>query len=1096
VQVILIALVLLLWPLGFLLRHYRGQRAEDQAGQAAEAPPEAMPKGASNRPSRQYKNLESGAIETVEFLRRNRAVDARGGDAIYGLPWFVIAGPPSSGKTSLMLSAGLSFNALESQRRADQDLLRPTRDCDWRVTDDAVLIDTAGRFQTEGAEDRDEWLGLVDALRKHRRERPLDGMVIAVSAADILSMRTAPEIRQQAQVLRARLNELQTGVAMQFPVYLVFTRADALPGFADFFGALGPDERLKVWGATIPLKDREKAHALFDTEFDYLLDSLMQRRLPRLGASGIAKTGSPREPIAREQLGVFDFPLHFNAARQKLAEFTTALFSPNPFSELPLLRGIYFTCSPAGQTAESGESTEVRIRHKGVFAEEFFKQVLLRDRHVAASLQAEHGRPNRARKLAVAAALLGAFCLLLLIGMLLSYFNNRALVADGKQAGADLLRHFKPPEGGAAPPLTQVEADDLGRLQDLLMRLDEYDESWFGSLSHRFGLYQGERLKPRLREIYFDFVSQRLLQPALDGLGQRLDQTALTATQSTEFDAEQDYYDKLKAYKMVERQERIEPVFLQNQLAEFWREGSTSEKRHLAYYAKEASLSGDDDGSIPRPLVPDDRVKNARDKLRNYAAAKQVYNAIMTDIERHGPPYYLRDVAQGQRGSEWFEDINSPSVPYRFTKQAYYKHVKGDGLLDVLGELRAKNQNDWVLDRAADYQRIEPKSVDQRYQNDYVAAWKKFLEGMRVKKFEKRSDAIQALDEFSQPNSPFATVIEQVIIQTKLAEPPVSGGISAWIKSWFTRKGAGGTSVEKSFAALNGFKMESYTAALARLKEAVGKARGEDWMQAASLKDDPDYQKAREGLRSVLSPLKGQPGSEAAAVLLAAPLDNMEIALGRGVERDRNSAWAGLVNTAQQLEVRYPFAGGSGVQVQPNELADYLNRLKQFSDQHLKDSLSFDPASCQMNVLRNDSFAQPFTDYLKDMCRVRASLMPTGQLGFSYSVVVEPPPGQSAEVRIDGTPIRAEGGRGSGSPRWPASGQENGVKAGLIQNGQFSQAASSDGPWGIFKLVGRSGGARTQVNLSGIRLVVESPGVNNPFQLEFSRYRAPKSITQ
>src|SRR5262249_30977115 len=277
-----------------------------------------------------------------------------------------------------------------------------------------------------------------------------------------------------------------------------------------------------------------------------------------------------------------------------------------------------------------------------------------------------------------------------------------------------------------------------------------------------------------------------------------------------------------------------------------------------------------------------------------------------------------RDVVQGQQGSEQFEDISSPSVPYRFTKQGYYKHVKGSGLLDVLSSLRDKNQNDWVLDRSADYQRVEPKNIEQRYQNDYISAWKKFLESLRVKDFKKKSDAVRALDSFSQPNSPFATIIEQVVIQTKLAEPPSSGGVVAWLKSWLTPKGKGDTPVEKSFASLNTFKVESYAAKLKELRDVLTGVRGDDWVQAASLKSDPKYLATTGSLRDVLAVIKGQPGSQAVAELLARPLENIEIALGLGVEKDRTSAWNSLVSTAQQLEVRYPFAGGSNVQVLPN----------------------------------------------------------------------------------------------------------------------------------------------------------------------------------
>jgi type VI secretion system protein ImpL len=87
----------------------------------------------------------------------------------------MVTGPPSSGKTSLVLTSGLAFNALPSQRRSDQNLLRPTVSCEWRVTDDCVLLDTAGRYQLEGP-DQSEWRALIDVLKKYRQQRPLDGM--------------------------------------------------------------------------------------------------------------------------------------------------------------------------------------------------------------------------------------------------------------------------------------------------------------------------------------------------------------------------------------------------------------------------------------------------------------------------------------------------------------------------------------------------------------------------------------------------------------------------------------------------------------------------------------------------------------------------------------------------------------------------------------------------------------------------------------------------------------------------------------------------------------------------------------------------------
>jgi type VI secretion system protein ImpL len=1138
VTIILIALILLFWPVGYLVRHYLRERAA-----RTPSPDSVKKKEEPVRPLRSYKKLESGAAETVDFLRRNRTGATEGGDAIYGLPWFLIAGPPGSGKTSLMLSAGLSFSPLKSQRVADLDLLRPTSECEWRISDEAVLIDSAGRYQTEAAEwatrateeketnrldaassaDRDEWLGLIDILKRYRKQRPLDGLVMTVSAASLLASQTTAEVEQQARILRSRLNDLSSSLGTKFPVYLVFTNLDAVQGFTEFFSALAAEDRSGVWGMMIPLAQKDRAHTLFDAEFAGLIDSLLMRRLQRLSMTG----------SSGEHLGVFDFPLHLNAVRQKFAVFTTALFSPNPFSELPLLRGIYFTSSAVGierpkRRGEGGTRLEMRVRSKGFFTEGFFKQVLHSDRNIAAAMQANYVLPGRMRRLAIAAATCGALSLALLIGMLVSYFNNQRLIAEAGRSGADLLRHFKPSGSAqsASRPLrlTEVEAEDIGKLQDMLLRLDDFDRSWIGPLSHRFGLYTGGKIRPRLREIYFDFLAQRLLDPTLGDIARDIYQQSPApsilpssptimnaanrpgatpipsgASRQEQIDAaEQSYYDRLKAYLMVERQERVEPVFLQQQLTSYWKEGpAAQEMRHLYYYVEQASINDDDDQSVPRPQADSPTVVRAREKLRNYAAAKQVYNEIINSIGRQGEPYRLRDAVGSQQGSVWLDDLGSLSIPYIFTKEAYYRHIKGEAWLAAFEEVRGKSENDWVLERPFDYQRVQPNDLRQRYERDYITAWQKFLEGVRVKEFKKRVDAVETLDSISQQNSPFTTIFDQVRSQTTLSEPPVTGGVIAWLKSFLTTKEKANTAVEKSFTAVRSFKIEDYLEKLKELRRRLNDIPGDEWRQVAAMAGDERYKKARDEARELLRPLKANPGSNSMATLLSRPLDNIENALGLGVEKDRDAAWNNLYNQARGLEEKYPFRSGSSVDVQPSELADYINKLGVFFDRHLKNS--FERTSGQYLPLRRGEFSEEFITYLNKVMNLSEAfgLSPQGsQPRFSYGIKLQPPPGQTVEMRIDGQTVRAEDGPQTASLNWPSSGQTSGVEIGTIQNGQYLRLKNYGGAWGIFRMVGERGGATPpyQFNFSGLRVMLQPPGArNNPF-IDFTNIRAPRIL--
>ena len=93
------------------------------------------------------------------------------GRYLYELPWYVIIGAPGSGKTTALRNSGLKFPLAD--RLGDQAVrgVGGTRNCDWWFTDQAVLIDTAGRFTTQDSDretDSASWGGFLAMLKKAR----------------------------------------------------------------------------------------------------------------------------------------------------------------------------------------------------------------------------------------------------------------------------------------------------------------------------------------------------------------------------------------------------------------------------------------------------------------------------------------------------------------------------------------------------------------------------------------------------------------------------------------------------------------------------------------------------------------------------------------------------------------------------------------------------------------------------------------------------------------------------------------------------------------------------------------------------------------
>ncbi len=179
---------------------------------------EALAAGPESRP--EIVALRSEMTRAVAALKRGAAGPARGRNALYALPWYVIIGPSAAGKTTALARSGLSFVS----NVAGAPKVRGTggtRNCDWWFGQEAILLDTAGRFATE-EDDRDEWMAFLDTIGRLRPERPLDGLIVAVSAPDILAA-SEDERESLAAKLRDRLDEVLDRLEIVLPVYLVLT---------------------------------------------------------------------------------------------------------------------------------------------------------------------------------------------------------------------------------------------------------------------------------------------------------------------------------------------------------------------------------------------------------------------------------------------------------------------------------------------------------------------------------------------------------------------------------------------------------------------------------------------------------------------------------------------------------------------------------------------------------------------------------------------------------------------------------------------------------------------------------------------------------
>ena len=335
---ILIAIVVVAWALYQFFIYLRNRRKNKQLAQELAA---SEKDAATVQTEQQLAELQHNFEHALSELKKARFDNRSGGSSayLYQLPWYLIIGPPGSGKTTALVNSGLQFPLAKRLGQHKIQGIGGTRDCDWFFTDQAVLVDTAGRYTTQDSEqqvDSAAWEGFLALLKKYRPQRPINGIIVTISLSDLLQF-SSTERNQHALAIRSRLQELYEQLGIQFPAYVLFTKADLLAGYSEFFDDLNKEERAQIWGMTFELDhlvaDEEPAVNTFTAEFDLLEQRLSQHLLARMQAE--------RDPQRRDL--IYTFPQQFNALKTTAQTFLNDIFLPNRFEQRMLLRGAYFT---------------------------------------------------------------------------------------------------------------------------------------------------------------------------------------------------------------------------------------------------------------------------------------------------------------------------------------------------------------------------------------------------------------------------------------------------------------------------------------------------------------------------------------------------------------------------------------------------------------------------------------------------------------------------------------------------------------------------------------------------------------------------------
>ncbi|MUI15047.1 type VI secretion system membrane subunit TssM [Massilia dura] len=757
--------------------------------------------------------LRTGLLKAIETIRGSRLGIRTGSRALYELPWYMIIGNPAAGKSSAVVNSGLQFPI------ADGKVVQGvggTRNCDWFFTTEGIVLDTAGRYSVDD-EHRGEWHGFLDLLKKHRARAPVNGILIAVSIAELRGADADAGLRL-ARCLRKRVQDLIERLEVFAPVYVVFTKADLIAGFAEFFAPFERAERERPWGATMPYRRKAGAQeilAFFDSAFDELHEGLKETCIANMT---LQRRG-------QQPSGIFTFPLEFSSLRVPLRAFLATLFEDNAFQFKPMFRGFYFTSALQEGAPVSAQSHRVaerfallrrtapppqhEVRQTGYFLQDLFRKVIFEDRNLVSQYASRSKIQFKYGAFVAVAVALGVS----LAGWSWSYLGNRQLLA-AVQGDLDKVVRL---QDGRLDLQSRLEALEV--LQQRIGQLEKYrqDRPWALSL----GLYQGGLLERKLREEYFGGVREVMVKPVAANLEALLyemnanaaqlaapavaqQQSALQPTlQPAQTPARayadasptnvEDAYNALKTYLMLADPAHAEPGHLNDQLTRFWRgwleaNRGTMPREQMIRSAERLMtfhLAQLGDPSWPRIeqklALVDTARENLRRVVRGMPARDRVYAEIRARAATRFPAMTVGRIV-GEQDAALVQ--GSHAVSGTFTREAWEKYVAG-AIRDV--SAKELQSTDWVLKTASrddltlegSPEQIEKNLVDM-YKADYTREWQKFVQGVAIADMNGFNGAVAAMNRLGDPQaSPIARLLNTIHEQTAWDNP---GAVDAQVK--------------------------------------------------------------------------------------------------------------------------------------------------------------------------------------------------------------------------------------------------------------------------------------------------------------------------
>jgi type VI secretion system protein ImpL len=646
-------------------------------------------------------------------------------------PWFLVIGAENSGKTSLLSKSHLALTSIDGKPLTHTG---PTAYCDWWLSKKAVFIDTSGGLIMPRKSTDDAyyiWHKFIDLLHEHRRDAPVDGVILCVDLYDFQS-KSHEDQKRQIDVFRHRIQTLRK-YKCALPIHLVFTKCDHIAGFTESYNGLALEEMQQIFGLSLPDKlPQRNLPEVLDEKFNTLLKQMSEQLLGYLH----------REHCVKKRALIKNFPLQIESQKRGITLLANQLHS-----QKTTLRTICFTSAlQDGKTYDILKAQShhfglpVSSRHENFHTPQqqrsFFIQSLIK-KIIKESLA---DRPKKTRNFIQGHTKLYATCssVLMILGLLItySYYHEK-----------DILSNTQLTLNASQSTLEENDQAIIAELAMLKKAINTVDQRKQLITQVFFG--QNRQLRKDLQNAY-DLTLQTKFS---DMLAQFFE----TKLQNPDSLNSKTLFDILKIYTMLKNPAQAEQSFLSTWFANSWKDIYPNQPA-----TQKILLSALNDWVSLQPKdfsVPENTISLAQKKLNGVSLSTLAYFQLQD----------LHDTGEHQANAGKFFSIYLPNKNSLYTPENFlniYQHE-----IPKIAKQITSNDH-WViqLDLPDNFKKpvTEQLIEDLRklYAQNYAVYWQTQLFAATLNNFENISDADTFAATFGSKDSPITQLLD--VIEEKL----------------------------------------------------------------------------------------------------------------------------------------------------------------------------------------------------------------------------------------------------------------------------------------------------------------------------------------